>query len=42
MGIGESQMCVVKGDVAITLDFTQVNGARSKGIALAKTILPRL
>jgi hypothetical protein len=42
MGIGESQMCVVKGDVAITLDFTQVTGARSKGIALAKTILPRL
>jgi hypothetical protein len=42
MGIGESLMCVVKGDVAITLDFTQVTGARSKGIALAKTILPRL
>jgi hypothetical protein len=42
MGIGESQMCVAKGDVAITLDFTQVTGARSKGIALAKTILPRL
>jgi hypothetical protein len=42
MGIGESLMCVVKGDVALTLDFTQVAGARSKGIALAKTILPRL
>jgi len=42
MGIGESQMCVAKGDVAITLDFTQVTGARSKGIAMAKTILPRL
>lgn len=42
MGIGESLMCVVKGDVALTLDFTQVTGARSKGIALAKTILPRL
>lgn len=42
MGIGESQMCVSKGDVAVTFDFTQVTGARNKGIALAKTILPRL
>jgi hypothetical protein len=42
MGIGESLMCVVKGDAALTLDFTQVTGARGKGIALAKTILPRL
>jgi hypothetical protein len=42
MGIGESLMCVAKGEVAITFDFTQVTGARSKGIALAKTILPRL
>ena len=42
MGIGESLMCVAKGDVAVTFDFTQVTGARNKGIALAKAILPRL
>ena len=42
MGIGESRMCVLKGNSALTLDLTQVTGARAKGIALAKTILPRM
>jgi hypothetical protein len=42
MGIGESMMCVEKAGVAVTFDFTQVTGARNKGIALAKAILPRL
>jgi hypothetical protein len=42
IGIGESMMCVEKGGVAVTFDFTQVTAARSKGIALAKAILPRL
>jgi hypothetical protein len=42
MGIGESMMCVEKGGVAVTFDFTQVTSARHKGIALAKAILPRL
>ena len=42
MGIGESLMCVAKGDASVTFDFTQVTGARTKGIALAQAILPRL
>lgn len=33
---------LVKGDAALSLDFTQGIGARGKDIALAKTILPRL
>jgi hypothetical protein len=39
---GESRMCIVKGNAALTLDLTQVSGGKAKGIALAKTILPRL
>jgi hypothetical protein len=42
MGIGESSLCVVKGSSAVTLDLTQVTSGRTKGIALAKTIVPRL
>jgi hypothetical protein len=42
LGIGESRLCVVKGNVAITLDLTQVTGGRAKGIAIAKVIVPRL
>lgn len=42
MGIGESQLCVVKGNFALTLNLTQVTDGRTKGIALAKKILPRL
>ena len=42
MGIGESRLCVVKGNSALTLDLTQVTGGRAKGVALAKTIVARL
>ncbi len=42
MGMGESQMCVVKGGSAVTLDLTQVTSGRTKGIAIAKTIVSRL
>ena len=42
MGIADSRLCVVKGNSAFTLDLSQVTGARSKGVALAKTILARL
>ena len=42
MGLGESRLCVVKGNSAVTLDLTQITGARAKGIALAKTIISRL
>jgi len=42
MGMGESNVCVVKGGSAVTLDLTQVTSGRTKGVALAKAILPRL
>jgi hypothetical protein len=42
MGMADSRLCVVKGNSAFTLDLSQVTGARSKGIAIAKTILTRL
>lgn len=42
MGIGESMMCVSKGSSAITLELSQIAGARAIGIAIAQTILPRL
>ena len=42
MGIGESLMCVAKGDSSITLELNQIAGARVIGIAVARTILPRL
>jgi hypothetical protein len=42
LGMGESSLCVAKGSSAVTLDLTQVTSGRSKGIALAKIILPRL
>jgi hypothetical protein len=42
MGMGESSMCVVKGGSAVTLDLTQVTSGRTKGIAIAKTIVSRL
>jgi hypothetical protein len=42
LGIGESRLCVLKGNSAFTLDLSQVTGARAKGVALAKTILARL
>jgi hypothetical protein len=42
MGMADSRLCVVQGHNAVTLDLTQVTGARPKGIELAKMILPRL
>lgn len=42
MGIGDSQLCVVKGRYSITLNLTQVTEGRAKGVALARKILPRL
>lgn len=42
MGIGDSRLCVVKGNSALTIDLSQVTDGRTKGIALAKKILPRL
>jgi hypothetical protein len=42
MAIGDSQLCVVKGHSSITLNLTQVTGARAIGVALARKILPRL
>ena len=42
MGIGESMMCVVKGNSAVTLELNQIAGARGIGIAIAQKILPRL
>ena len=42
MGIGDSRLCVLKGNFAVTLDLTQVTGARLKGVALAKIIVSRL
>ena len=42
MGMGDSRLCVVQGAAAITLDLSQVTGARAKGVALAKTMLSRL
>lgn len=42
MGLGDSRLCVVKGNSALTLDLSQVTGARAKGVAMAKTILTRL
>ena len=42
IGIGDSRLCVVQGNSAVTLDMTQVTDGRTKGIALAKAILPRL
>lgn len=42
MGIGDSRLCVLKGNTAITLDLSQITDARTKGRALAQTILARL
>ena len=42
MGIGDSRLCVVKANSALTLDLSQVTGGRAKGIVLAKRILSRL
>lgn len=42
LGMGESRMCIVKGNTALTLDLSQVTGGRGKGIAMAKTMLPRI
>jgi len=42
MGIGDAQMCVVKGHSSITLNLTQVTAGRAKGISLARKILERL
>jgi hypothetical protein len=42
MGMADSRLCVVQGQSAVTLDLSQVTGARPKGIVLAKAILPRL
>ena len=42
MGIGDSRLCVVKGNSAVTIDLSQVTGGRTKGVALAKQILSRL
>lgn len=42
MSIGESMMCVVKGDSAFTLELNQIAGARAIGIAVAQKILSRL
>jgi hypothetical protein len=42
MGIGDAQMCVVKGHSSITLNLTQVTGGRAKGVSLARKILDRL
>lgn len=42
MGMAESRLCVLKNEAAVTLDLTQVTSGRARGIALAKTILPRL
>ena len=42
MGMAESRLCVLKDQVAVTLDLTQVTSGRAKGIAIARAILPRL
>ncbi len=42
MGMGDSRLCVARGGASITFDLSQVLGGRAKGIALAKTMLPRL
>jgi hypothetical protein len=42
MEIGDSRLCVVKGNSALTIDLSQVTGARTKGVALAKQILARM
>jgi hypothetical protein len=42
LGIGESMLCVRKGDAVIILELTQVTDGKAKGIAMARKILSRL
>jgi hypothetical protein len=42
LGIGESMLCVRKGDVVIILELSQITDGKAKGIAMAKKILSRL
>jgi len=42
LGIGESMLCVRKGDAVIILELTQITDGKAKGIAMAKKILSRL
>ncbi len=42
LGIGESMLCVLKGDAVIILELGQVPDGKAKGIALARKILSRL
>ena len=42
LGIGESMLCVRKGDAVIILELSQVPDGKTKGIAMARKILSRL
>jgi hypothetical protein len=42
LGIGESMLCVLKGDAVIILELGQIPDGKAKGIALARKILSRL
>lgn len=41
VGMADSWLSVVQGSSALILDRSQVTGAKAKGIAFAKMILPR-